>query len=56
MFTLFRCSTLEDWTDVMYINMFGCDKYGYDGMLLELCKVHPLYFYLILDGHLLLKK
>ena len=21
MFTLFRCSTLEDWTDVMYINM-----------------------------------
>lgn len=21
--TLFRCSTLEDWTDVMYISMFG---------------------------------
>ena len=31
--TLFRCATLEDWTDVMYINMFGCDKYGYDAML-----------------------
>jgi voltage-gated sodium channel len=30
MFTLFRCATLEDWTDVMYINMYGCDKYGYD--------------------------
>ena len=24
-------STLEDWTDVMYINQFGCDKYGYLG-------------------------
>ena len=32
MFTLFRCATLEDWTDVMYINMYGCDNYGYDGM------------------------
>lgn len=21
--TLFRCATLEDWTDVMYINMYG---------------------------------
>lgn len=30
MVTLFRCSTMEDWTDVMYINMYGCDKYGYD--------------------------
>lgn len=29
MVTLFRCSTLEDWTDVMYINMYGCDKYFY---------------------------
>jgi voltage-gated sodium channel len=28
--TMFRVSTLEDWTDVMYINMFGCDMYGYD--------------------------
>ena len=23
-------ATLEDWTDVMYINMWGCTKYGYD--------------------------
>ncbi|MEM7111259.1 MAG: ion transporter [Chloroflexota bacterium] len=29
--TLFRVSTLEDWTDVMYINMYGCDNYGYGG-------------------------
>jgi len=29
MLTLFRCSTLEDWTDVMYINMYGCENYGY---------------------------
>src|SRR6056297_1007751 len=28
--TLFRVVTLEDWTDVMYINMFGSDTYeGY---------------------------
>jgi len=32
MLTLFRCATLEDWTDVMYINMWGCDRYGYDSM------------------------
>lgn len=24
--TLFRCATLEDWTDVMYINIYGCDS------------------------------
>eukprot|EP00939_MAST-03C_sp_MAST-3C-sp1_P000598 g598.t1 len=29
--TLFRCSTLEDWTDVMYINAYGCRYYGYIG-------------------------
>ena len=28
MLTLFRVVTLEDWTDVMYINMFGSDRYG----------------------------
>ena len=27
--SLFRMATLEDWTDVMYINMFGCDIFGY---------------------------
>eukprot|EP00937_MAST-01D_sp_MAST-1D-sp2_P002973 g2973.t1 len=29
MLTLLRCATFEDWTDVMYINKWGCDKYGY---------------------------
>ena len=27
MLTLFRASTLEDWTDVMYINVYGCDSW-----------------------------
>ena len=30
--SLFRIVTLEDWTDIMYINMYGCDEYGYGGM------------------------
>lgn len=41
MLSLFRCSTLEDWTDVMYTNMYGCDHYGYDlwdTMQEDLCK------------------
>lgn len=29
MLSLFRIVTLEDWTDIMYINMFGCDNYAY---------------------------
>eukprot|EP00935_MAST-01C_sp_MAST-1C-sp1_P000784 g784.t1 len=29
--TLFRMSTLEDWTDVMYINMYGCTRYAVGG-------------------------
>ena len=31
MLSLFRAVTLEDWTDLMYINMYGCENYGYDG-------------------------
>lgn len=31
MVSLFRAVTLEDWTDLMYIQMFGCDNYGYAG-------------------------
>lgn len=27
MVTLFRAATLEDWTDIMYINIYGCDRY-----------------------------
>ena len=29
--SLFRAVTLEDWTDLMYIQTYGCDGYGYDG-------------------------
>ena len=36
MLSLFRVVTLEDWTDVMYINMFGCENYGYDGNM-DIC-------------------
>jgi hypothetical protein len=31
MLTLFRIATYEDWTDVMYINILGCEKWGYSG-------------------------
>ena len=30
MLTLWRMSTFEDWTDIMYINMYGCKEYGYE--------------------------
>ena len=26
--SLFRASTFEDWTDIMYINIYGCNKYS----------------------------
>ncbi len=29
MLSMFRAVTLEDWTDLMYINMYGSDFYGY---------------------------
>jgi voltage-gated sodium channel len=44
MLTLFRCATFDDWTDVMYINMFGCDKYGYDSMI-ALCETPEAWSY-----------
>lgn len=28
--SLFVITTLDDWTDIMYINMLGCDEYGYE--------------------------
>ena len=50
MLSLFRVVTLEDWTDIMYTAMYGCDVYGY-GFFEELCTapeafplVGPLYF------------
>lgn len=33
MLTLFRCSTLEDWSDVLYINKFGCHRFGYSDLM-----------------------
>ncbi|MCB1171016.1 MAG: ion transporter [Leptospiraceae bacterium] len=29
--SLFRAVTLEDWTDLMYIQTYGCEGYGYEG-------------------------
>ena len=34
--SLFRAVTLEDWTDLMYIQMYGCDAYGYTMIFLNL--------------------
>ena len=34
--SLFRVVTLEDWTDIMYTQMFGCEGYGYSDFP-ELC-------------------
>jgi voltage-gated sodium channel len=31
MLTMFRAVTLEDWADIMYVNMYGCDKISYEG-------------------------
>ncbi|OLT59835.1 ion transporter [Moorena bouillonii] len=30
--SLFQVVTLEGWTDLMYIQMYGCESYGYDGI------------------------
>jgi len=37
MLSLFRVVTLEDWTDIMYTNMYGCENYGYEGNISNLC-------------------
>ena len=44
MLSLFRIATGEDWTDIMYINMYGCDKYGYSASWMKpLCtEPYPL--------------
>lgn len=34
MLSLFRAVTLEDWTDLMYIQMYGSENYGYDAAML----------------------
>ena len=38
--SLFRVVTLEDWTDVMYINMYGSNSYGYSES--DLSKWNPI--------------
>ena len=35
--SLFRVATLEDWTDIMYTAVYGCQSYGYSDME-HLCK------------------
>lgn len=39
MLSLFRVVTGEDWTDVMYVNMWGCDHvlYGYEASIADMC-------------------
>ena len=34
MLSLFRAVTLEDWTDLMYIQMYGSANYGYDAAMI----------------------
>jgi len=29
MMTVWQCETLDAWDDVLYANMYGCDRYGY---------------------------
>ena len=38
--SLFRVVTLEDWTDVMYLNMYGSENYGYSSN--DLAKWSPI--------------
>ncbi len=48
--SLFRIVTLEDWTDIMYTQIYGCDVYGFEPYS-QLCTdpaafpiVSPIYF------------
>lgn len=45
MVSLFRLVTGDAWTDVMYINMFGCERFGYQDFT-EMCThsvAHPVF-------------
>lgn len=33
MLTLFQIVTLEGWADILAINMYGCDRFGYESMM-----------------------
>ena len=42
MLSLFRVAALEDWSDIMHIDIFGCGRYGYDqGMRLARASARP---------------
>ncbi len=41
--SMYRVATLEDWTDVMYINQYGCDEYGYDDSSTHPCTAPKAY-------------
>jgi voltage-gated sodium channel len=32
MLSMFQISTLEGWADIMYIQIYGCDRFGYEGI------------------------
>jgi voltage-gated sodium channel len=42
MLTLFRVVTLEGWSELMYISMYGCGEFGYEGR--EALCTHPQAF------------
>ena len=43
--SLFRVVTLEDWTDIMYTSMYGCNNYGYSDAM-QLCVAPRAYPFL----------
>ncbi|NJM59954.1 MAG: hypothetical protein HC849_06800 [Oscillatoriales cyanobacterium RU_3_3] len=50
MLSLFQMVTLEGWADLMNIQVYGCDRIGYDGALADFCQnpstspMSPLFF------------
>jgi voltage-gated sodium channel len=46
MLSLFRVVTLEDWTDIMYVNMYGCDHSIWGYSFEEGCKTPSAHRYL----------
>lgn len=50
MMSLFQMVTLEGWVDLMNIQVYGCDRFGYDGALATFCKypssspMSPIFF------------
>lgn len=35
--TLFQIVTMENWVELMHTQMYGCDRFGYDGAIAHLC-------------------